>query len=101
MKGPPGRRGNDRNWKSFQEKIRQPAPRRKSLRAGFKLLGLLLVVSIGCVSLLYAAKGQHPFPPPSVSTLPLQNPELIKGFQPPINGSLPHFEKIVEGKFTE
>ena len=101
MKDLPGIRGNHRTWKSFQEKIRQPAPRRKSFRAGFKLLGLLLVFSVGCVSLLYAAKGQHPFSPPSVSTLPLQNPELKKGFQPPINGSLPHFEKIVEGKFTE
>jgi cell division protein FtsI/penicillin-binding protein 2 len=51
--------------------------------------------------LLYAAKGQNPSPPPSLSTLPSQSPELKKVFQPPINGGFPHFEKIVEGKYTE
>ncbi len=73
----------------------------KNSSTGLKLLGSLLLVSIGSVSLFYAAKGQPSPPPPSLSTLPSQSPELKKAFRPPINGSFPHFEKIVAGKYTE
>ncbi len=51
--------------------------------------------------MLYAAKGQSPSLPPSLSAFPAQNPETKNGFQPPINGGFPHFEKIIEGKYTE
>ena len=101
MKSLSGRRGSDRHGRSFQRRIGGSGSPRQSFRIGFKLLGLLLFVSIGCVSLLYAARGQNPSPPPSLAALPLSSPELKKVFQPPINGGFPHFEKIIEGKYTE
>ena len=100
MKGIWGR-GNSRKWKTYPRRVRQSAFQRQSFRSGFKILGLLIVVSIGCASLLYAAKGHHLLSPASFPALPLQNIELKKVFRSPINGTLPHFEKIVEGRYTE
>ncbi|MBU1207267.1 MAG: penicillin-binding protein [Proteobacteria bacterium] len=101
MKRSPGRTGNDREWRSFQKRMWRSLSRRQSFKRGCKLLGFLLVFSIVCVSLLYAAKGNHRSSPSSLSASPLQNSALAKVFQPPLNGSLPHFEKIVEGKYIE
>ncbi len=101
MRGRSGKRGNDRHWRSFQKRMQQSALRRQSFRTVRKLLGLILLGSIGYVSLLYAAKGHPLLSPSGLSNLPFQNPDLKKVIPPTINGSLPHFEKIVEGRYTE
>lgn len=101
MKRSSGRTGTAREWRAFQRRMRQSLSQRQSFRTGCKLLGLLLVVSVVCVSLLYAAKGNHRSSQPSLSPSPLQNSEPEKVFQPPLNGSLPHFKKIVDGKYVE
>jgi peptidoglycan glycosyltransferase len=101
MKDFDNRTRNDHEGGFSPPKIDPSLSRRQSFRTGCKLLGFLLAVSVVCVSLLYAAKGNQPYPHPMVPLSPLQNPEEEKAFQLPVNGNLPHFEKIVEGKYSE
>ena len=90
-----------RNWRLFQ---RTPPSFRTKGRAwsiGSKLLGLLLVVSVICGSLLYAAKGAH-----RSSRTPLSSPkpssrDALGFFRPSSNGVPPHFEKMLNGKYIE
>src|SRR3972149_5392574 len=80
-----------------------PFARRKgrAWSIGLELLGVLLAVSVACVSLLYAAKGAHRasrthlFPPKPSSA------EALRPVLPSSTGIPPHFERILNGKYIE
>lgn len=95
-----GEKEGNRDWRSFQRRMRRPYGRGDVWRSGLKLFGLLLAASIVCISLLYAAKVNHQ-PSRSASPAPLEsNPETVKSFHPPQNG-VPHFDKTLEGRYVE
>jgi len=75
----------------------QQRPRR---RIGLRALGLLLVLSAVCVSLLYAAKEEKRHPATSSSSKRGPSPEPVS-FSQPWNASSPSFTKVWEGKFME
>ncbi|MDI6755350.1 MAG: penicillin-binding transpeptidase domain-containing protein [Thermodesulfobacteriota bacterium] len=101
MRSWPGIRKNGSDWRLFQKSLSNPPARRKALRAGLKLLSFLLVISAVCASFLYAAKGNYRYFQPAPPSPTLPNSEPGRTFHLPINGGLPHFDKIIGGKFTE
>ena len=90
-----------RDWKAFQKMLRRSRARGHAWHAGFKLLGLLLVVSAVCVSLLYAAKGTHRSSRAVLSSPKPATTESPPVFQTQSNGGSPHFQRILKGKYVE
>lgn len=89
------RKGNDQDRGSFPKRRRNSLLQGSSRSMGFKIFFLFVLVPLLGGSLLYAAKGNHNLPPPP----PLSPPE---GLTPlPLNGGLPHFDKIWGGKYIE
>jgi len=101
MKSKKARREVPDDWRSFQRALPFSKTKGRAWSMGVKLLGVLLAVSVACVSLLYAAKGAHRassahFSPPKPSSAEALKPPL-----PSSNGTPPHFEKILNGKYVE
>ncbi|MBI5968466.1 MAG: penicillin-binding protein [Deltaproteobacteria bacterium] len=89
------------NWGPFQRALRLLPTSRRAWRIGGKLLGSLLMVSVVCASLLYAAKG-NPRSARAALACPKQvSAESAMSRHPSANGDPPNFEKIVEGKYIE
>jgi len=89
------------NWRSFQRALRRLPASRRAWRIGGKFLGLLLVVSLICASLLYAAKGNHRSARTVLHCPKQVNPESTMSPHPSSSGDPPNFEKILEGKYIE
>jgi len=101
MRQPRRGRKPGKSWRSFQKAFHRSEAQGPSWRMGFILLGLLLAASVVCVSLLYAAKANPRSPRVVLSSYPPLNKELGKSFSSFTNEALPHFEKVVAGKYIE
>ena len=100
MRSKQGGKEGSRDWRFFQKKMRRSHGRGDAWKSVLKLFSLLLVASIACVSLLYAAKVNHPPSRAASPAPPESNPETAKSFHPPRNG-VPHFDKTLEGRYVE
>lgn len=74
--------------------------KKRSFKTGLALLLMLLLLSAICVSLLYAAKGNHR-PRGTSPRRPAVRSEEAKTFQGSLHSGRPHFQKTAGGKFVE
>ena len=100
MKSKRGWKEGSRDWKSFQRRMRRPRGRADAWKSVLKLFSLLLAASVVCVSLLYAAKGNHRSSRAVSPAPPVSNLEPAKTFHLPENGA-PHFDKTLDGRYIE
>ena len=101
MKSKKARREVPEDWTSFQRALPFSKTKGRAWSIGVKLLGVLLAVSVACVSLLYAAKGAHRA---SQAHFSPHKPSSVEALKPPLpssNGTPPHFERILNGKYIE
>jgi len=95
------KREGPEDWRSFQRTLPFSRTKGRAWSIGVKLLGVLLAVSVACVSLLYAAKGAHRasrthlFPPKPSSA------EALRALLPSSSGIPPQFQRILNGKYIE
>lgn len=101
MRSMKGRRGLSNDWRSFQRTLHCSRRKGRSWSIRFKLLGLLLALSVACVSFLYAAKAAHRPSRTHLSPPKPSNTETLGPFLPSSNGIPPHFEKTLNGKYIE
>jgi len=101
MRSMKGRREVSKDWRALQRTPHCARTRGRSWCIGVKLLGLLLAISVACVSVLYAAKGAHRPSPAHLSPHKPPNTEALGPLLPSSNGIPPHFQRTLNGKYIE
>ena len=96
-----GGRTPSKSWRSFQKVLRRSRAPGSSWGGGFRFLGFFWAASVVCVSLLCAAKGSYCSSGVSLASHPpaKHEPSSPLPFSP--NETLPHFEKVLNGRYTE